>query len=416
MIEMGYTFGDIIRYGLLYLNDKRGAAAFVLALLGICIAGYLLGGLNFGIIVSKVKYKDDVRDHGSGNAGLTNMLRTYGKGGAALTLIGDFSKSAVACLIGAIILGQTGAFLAGFASIIGHMWPVWFKFKGGKGVLSLAAVTLCCCPPLFLVLITVFFIIVASTKFISLGSVICSLLYPILLSRFIGTQNFVIIPAAVIAFIIVFRHRSNIKRLYNKTENKIKLSKSEKGVSPWILVLIGAALIAASVVTVYFTYIKGSYVIKYKDTGLSSTQYAVLYVDEKNKNAGAADKKATADAACERGDRITVLGKIAAEKGYSISSAGSESAKKYFDDNLKDLPGYAEGDTAETYCHRVYGNNVSPSVVTELIRKEIYVNEYIAAVGEEEAAKQLSDAIEAGKKTGEYKLDTKTRDKIANMH
>ncbi len=408
-----YSFSDILQYGLLYLTDQRGAAAIVFSVLGICIVGYLLGGINFGIIVSKVRYKDDIRKHGSGNAGLTNMLRTYGKGAAAATLIGDVLKTILPCFIGSIVLGQTGAFFAGFAAVIGHMWPVWFNFKGGKGVLSLAAVTLYCCPPFFLVMITIFFIIVAATKFISLGSVICALLYPIVLSRFIGTQNLVIIPAAVIAFIIVFRHRSNIKRLYNKSENKIKLS--EKGIKPWILIVIGVLLTAASVLTIYFTYIKGSYVIKYKDSYITSIQYTVLYVDEKNKDPDASEKTLIG-AADVRGDRIAVLGKIAAEKGRSISAAGSESAKRYFEDNLTSLPGYLEGDTAETYCHRIYGVNVSPAVVTELIRRETFVNEYVSEIGEEEAAKQFKEAIDEGYKSGEYKKDSKTIDRLADTH
>ncbi len=411
---MPYSFSDIIQYGLLYLTDQRGAAAIIFSVIGICLLGYLVGGVNFGIIVSRLKYKDDVRQHGSGNAGLTNMLRTYGKGAAVLTLLGDVGKTVLVCFIGSVVLGQTGAFFAGFSAVIGHIWPVWFNFKGGKGVLTLAAMTLYCCPPFFLVMITIFFIIVAATKYISLGSVICALLYPILLSRFIGTQNLVIIPAAVIAFIIVFKHRSNIKRLYNKNENKIKLS--EKGVKTWVLVVIGAVLVAASVLTIYFTYIKGTYVIKYKDSGLTSTQYTVLYVDEKNGNPDATDKKALADAACVRGDRIIVLGKIAAEKGRSISAAGSESAKRYFEDNLTSLPGYVEGDTAETYCHRVYGSNVSPAVVTDLIRRETFVNEYITEIGEEEAAKQLKEAIDEGYASGEYKQDGKARDRVVKTH
>ena len=99
-----YSFSDILQYGLLYLTDQRGAAAIVFSVLGICIVGYLLGGINFSIIVSKVRYKDDIRKHGSGNAGLTNMLRTYGKGAAAATLIGDVLKTILPCFIGSIVL------------------------------------------------------------------------------------------------------------------------------------------------------------------------------------------------------------------------------------------------------------------------------------------------------------------------
>ena len=380
MTDMSFSFGDVLRYGLIYLTDKRGAAPLILGILGICIAGYLIGGVNSSIIISKLKYKDDIRNHGSGNAGMTNMLRTYGKGAAAMTLAGDVLKSFIACFIGSIVLGQTGAFLAGFAAVIGHMWPVWFHFKGGKGVLSIAAVTLYCSPALFLVEITIFFIIVAIKKYISLGSVICALIYPILLSRFIGTSNFVIIPAAVIAFIIVWRHRSNIKRLYSGTESKIKLTKSEKGAPKWVLVTISLVLVAASALTIYFTLIRKTYAVTYGDCKLSSVQLRILFIDEKNKYFGDSEQNNDHDdeimeKALARAKKIVVYRQTAKDAGFSISDTGSAAAKKHFE-NLQNLYGYKEGDTVETYCHRIYGNDVSESAAVELLTYETYADEY----------------------------------------
>ena len=156
----GYALGDLLRYGILVLSNSRGTALLIISTVLLCIAGYLIGGINTSILYSRAKYKVDIRESGSGNAGLTNMLRTYGKGAAAVTLAGDILKTAVCCLLGAVVLGKTGAFFCGYAAVIGHIWPVWFKFRGGKGVLSLATVMLCCEPRAFLIGITIFFITV----------------------------------------------------------------------------------------------------------------------------------------------------------------------------------------------------------------------------------------------------------------
>ena len=204
------------------------------------ILPYLLGSLNFAIIISKIFFRDDIRKYGSGNAGTTNMLRTYGKLPAVATLLLDMSKGAISVLIGFLILGTgvyteagytsifAGTYLAGLFAVIGHMFPCFYRFKGGKGVATTAVVVLCTNPLVFAVLILAFVIIVAGSKMISLGSVMCMLLYPVLLSRIEPTQPQGILISILIAGLVIFMHRSNIKRIWQGKESKLSFKKHAK--------------------------------------------------------------------------------------------------------------------------------------------------------------------------------------------
>ena len=125
-----------------------------LAFVAIILCAYLLGSVNFAIIISGKKYKDDIRSHGSKNAGMTNMMRTYGKGAAALTLGGDALKAVISCIIGYLVMGQFGAYAAGLFCMLGHVFPLYYGFKGGKGVVTAAATVLMTDPIVFLILIT----------------------------------------------------------------------------------------------------------------------------------------------------------------------------------------------------------------------------------------------------------------------
>ena len=206
--------------------------AYSISVAVIIIAGYLLGSLNFAIIISGKKYRQDIREFGSNNAGMTNMMRTYGKKAAGLTLLGDALKAVVSTLIGYLFIGQIGAYIGGLFCILGHVFPVYYKFRGGKGVVTAAVTVLMCNPIVFLILFTIFAIIVLATKYISLGSVMCMLLFPIVLDRtdrFFGAEGS---PGAIFAILmsllIVFKHWPNIKRLMNGTENKFSFKKSVK--------------------------------------------------------------------------------------------------------------------------------------------------------------------------------------------
>ena len=223
----------------------NGTASTVLGIVLCVLTAYLLGSLNFGIIFSRLIYKQDVRSSGSGNAGSTNMLRTYGKKAGVMTFAGDCLKTAVSIGIGFLVAEFMGMFIAGIACMVGHSYPVFFKFKGGKGVACFAVLVLITSIVmgmwyLFAILFAIFAIIVLSTKYVSLGSIICSLLYPILLNRFVDmAAKFSAEPETILVLhgfeiyavlaglFVVFLHRTNIVRLYKREENKINLFKKK---------------------------------------------------------------------------------------------------------------------------------------------------------------------------------------------
>lgn len=232
------SFSKFISSGVLYkLFDNYDNTYILIATLTSALCAYLLGSLNFAIMISKRAYHQDIRAHGSGNAGMTNMMRTYGKRAAILTFVGDAAKAIIAGLIGYAAFGQPGAHIAGLFCVIGHMYPIFFKFKGGKGVVTTAASMLVCNPYVFLIELILYVVIVAIWKYISLASIMCAMLYPVLLN---GFDTVLLVNAdgshyngspygiftVAIALLVVFKHRENIKRLLNKTESKFKFKKS----------------------------------------------------------------------------------------------------------------------------------------------------------------------------------------------
>lgn len=232
-----FSTGIVGKYMEIWTQTSTKIFAFSASVAVIIIAAYLLGSLNFAIIISGKKYRQDIRDYGSNNAGMTNMMRTYGKAAAGLTLLGDALKAVVSALIGYILLGQIGAYIAGLFCILGHVFPIYYKFKGGKGVVTAAVTILMCNPIVFLILFVLFVIIVLATKYISLGSVMCMLLYPIVLDRtdrfFSGADGSPgVIFAVLMTVLIVFKHWTNIKRLLNGTESKFSFKKSVKAPEP----------------------------------------------------------------------------------------------------------------------------------------------------------------------------------------
>jgi len=188
------------------------------------IAGYLLGSLNTSLIVGKF-YDVDIRKHGSGNAGMTNTLRTLGKKAALFVIAGDVLKGILAYAAGYYICaGKIGGLLGGTACILGHIWPVFFGFKGGKGVLTAFAVLLMFDWPIALGLFAVFLLIVLLTKYVSLGSITAAILFPIV-SAVLGRDMMTLVFSGIIAVLVILKHHANIKRLLNGTESKISLKK-----------------------------------------------------------------------------------------------------------------------------------------------------------------------------------------------
>lgn len=232
LIEKIFSSGIVGDYFLNGTNETLGLVLFIISVAVVIIAAYLLGSINFAIIISGKKYKQDIRDHGSKNAGMTNMMRTYGKKAAGLTLLGDALKAVAACLVGYVLIGSLGAYIAGLFCILGHIFPIFYRFKGGKGVVTTAVAILMCNPIVFAILFLLFVIIVLFTKYISLGSVVCVMLYPLLLDSvsriFTGHPTPYVVFAMITAVVVVVKHWGNIKRLAEGKESKFSFKKSVK--------------------------------------------------------------------------------------------------------------------------------------------------------------------------------------------
>ncbi|MBE6533771.1 MAG: glycerol-3-phosphate 1-O-acyltransferase PlsY [Ruminococcaceae bacterium] len=216
----------------MFTGGALNIALVCLAFIAVILCAYLLGSINFAIIISGKKYKDDIRSHGSKNAGMTNMMRTYGKSAAVFTLVGDALKAVVSCVIGYLVMGQLGAYAAGLFCMVGHVFPLYYGFKGGKGVVTAAATVLMTDPLVFLILIVLFIIMVAIWRYISLASITCIGLYPLVLSfttkNFAGKISPFILFTVLMAFLIIGKHWPNIQRLREGTESKFSFKKSVK--------------------------------------------------------------------------------------------------------------------------------------------------------------------------------------------
>jgi glycerol-3-phosphate acyltransferase PlsY len=193
------------------------------------VLSYLLGSISFSILFTLWLRKIDIREHGSGNAGATNTLRVLGVGPALCVFLLDFAKGSAAVALG-YWLGHDNNWIpviCGLAAIAGHNWPIYFRFKGGKGIATTigALVVWAFLPTLIAGLGAI--AIIALTRYVSLGSLVLAVLMPILFAIF-GTDGPFIWGASFVAVIAILRHRKNIVRLMNGTENK--LGSGKKGV------------------------------------------------------------------------------------------------------------------------------------------------------------------------------------------
>ena len=190
------------------------------------IAGYLIGNIQFAVIFSHVLHHDDVRHHGSGNAGSTNMLRVYGIKAGVITFIGDLIKGAGAVLLGRAIGGQEAAYCAALGVVIGHCWPVFFRFKGGKGVASSLGAAVLLNPFWGLIAGVAGIAVVLITRTISPASLTGFTVY-LIIALIFGNTLWDKIAAALLFAIVVYRHRENIARLIQGKETAI-FSKADK--------------------------------------------------------------------------------------------------------------------------------------------------------------------------------------------
>ena len=205
--------------------------------LAIFIEAFLLGSIPWGVVLSRLIYHDDVRKHGSGNIGTTNMIRSYGKKVGYACFVLDFAKAIVACLVASVaskVAADAGLItvefadtrllvvIAGFGVVLGHVFCPWLKFKGGKGVACGAGVAVVAFGiPWFLMLLAAFIVFVFVTKAVSAGSLAAAVLFPFM-GMYVYWGDFqAVILCFAIALVVIWSHRSNIERLSRGTENKI---------------------------------------------------------------------------------------------------------------------------------------------------------------------------------------------------
>ena len=189
------------------------------------LTGYLLGSISTGVLLSRFAAHTDIRQQGSGNAGTTNMLRVMGKKFALLTLAGDMLKGIVAVLIGSLLVGgKTGQILGAFGAILGHNFPVFFGFKGGKGIATSFGCLLIVFPLQTLAAFGVFLALFLITHYVSVGSIGAAVTLPIFVIATTPRDPVIWISVAAIGALAIWRHKANIVRLMNHTENKIYLS------------------------------------------------------------------------------------------------------------------------------------------------------------------------------------------------
>lgn len=197
----------------------------VLAIVLTVLIGYLMGNVNGAILLSRLVEKDDVRRHGSGNAGFTNFFRNYGKSTSLLVILIDGLKTILSCLLGGFLLGKfgfstEGMLLGGLCATLGHDFPAFLSFRGGKGIVCGFATAIVTDWRIGLILLALFSLVYLLTKYVSLASILCSLGFFVCFLLFYPGRIGVILPAAAMALLAIFLHRENLKRLAKGQERK----------------------------------------------------------------------------------------------------------------------------------------------------------------------------------------------------
>lgn len=199
-------------------------------MLAVAAASYLLGCFNGAVIVSKYILRDDVRNHGSGNAGLTNFYRTFGGPLTAVVILTDVLKAVIAVLLGSWLLGFIdplfGKYWAGLFCLLGHMFPCMFHFKGGKGILSGGTIAIMIDWRVALVVWGGFLLLAVLTRYVSLGSLWAGASFPFI-SWYCYPDPVIIVLAFACGGLVVWQHRANIKRLLSGTENKFSFHRKK---------------------------------------------------------------------------------------------------------------------------------------------------------------------------------------------
>lgn len=192
------------------------------------IAGYLIGSISVAVLLTRGRFGGDVRKKGSGNAGATNVARVFGMKAGIFTLLGDMLKTAVAGGVGWLAGGENGLAIACAACLAGHCWPVYFQFKGGKGVSVGACIAILLDWRLFLALLVVFALVFVLSRRVSLCSIASAAVYPFIYYFFNRGMSAGLVVCCIVAVIVIFMHRGNIVRLVKGEEPKF-VPKSRKG-------------------------------------------------------------------------------------------------------------------------------------------------------------------------------------------
>ncbi|ENQ3078181.1 glycerol-3-phosphate 1-O-acyltransferase PlsY [Bacillus multifaciens] len=190
------------------------------------IVAYLLGSIPSALVVGKIGYGIDIREHGSGNLGGTNTFRTLGKKAGFIVTIADILKGTLATALPIMFGLNIHPLWFGLAAVVGHVYPIFAKFRGGKAVATSAGVLLCYAPLSFVILAAIFFTLLFTTRYVSLSSMITAVFAVI--AAFINGDKIFIIAMCLLAGMVIYRHRANIGRIINKTEPKAKLTKKQK--------------------------------------------------------------------------------------------------------------------------------------------------------------------------------------------
>ena len=194
------------------------------------VIGYALGNFNGALLISKMMMHDDVRSHGSGNAGLTNFFRTYGGIQSVLVIVIDMGKCMLACYLAALLLPEhalTAKALAGAATVLGHSYPAVSGFRGGKGILSGSAVALMIDWRIYVIIMTIFGVTVALTRYVSLGSILATSAFGICMLVFYWDSWPALALTVGTAIFVIARHHKNIGRLLQGTESKLTFHKKQ---------------------------------------------------------------------------------------------------------------------------------------------------------------------------------------------
>lgn len=202
----------------------------ILMLMVIAIISYLIGSISSAIIIGRIMGGDDIRSHGSGNAGATNALRTYGKMAAVYVTLSDCTKAAISCIIAILVskfspLGventKLAIYSAGIGVALGHNFPIFFKFKGGKGILVSITALFFSDWRIALAVFIIAILVMIITRYVSLGSVLGATLFIVFALIFKLDEPAYVVSTLFLAILAIYRHKANIKRLLNGTESKV---------------------------------------------------------------------------------------------------------------------------------------------------------------------------------------------------